>query len=852
MDSDVLEWIQQLADKKWQAREAAARTLGQMEDIQAVPHLIQALDDRYAAVRQAAVEALGRIGDERAVPHLIQALGDRKPSVSYEASKALSQIGGASVSHLVQALGDGRWKVREQAAAALGRIGDRDALPQLIQALNDRDSGVRSAVASALGRLDDRRAVPHLVQALEVRGNSSYWAAKALARLGAVSELSEALEDRRWRVRAAAVGGLSGLGEAAKPYLTRALDDPHEQVRERAAKALGKTPVHPPGSPGPIEPVEPVLLPFGPVASETAPEPQEQQRVAELCLRDPLQGDKATTLIYDLLESDVNVLLTPTWIAQAQKALSQEMLMEVERDTLWPMTGQLMADLLSVLNDDDARTWSGTAQALLNEEKGTGAVVQRVDAVLKDPAATPRGHYEEGMHGYFRGLQFLLKSVFDVRLDKDWCGPISHFVFPWSALDPILAALRTHPDLRQRWQDLHRFYTIATGEPDSVCIRHLLDLPDVTPETVSALSRELGVPKINRKMGIGVQGLAERFTCHGVIFEHLKETFLPDVSLGPIPRESVYAVVNMHSLLYGFQHYDGRLPMLLDGQATGLLEALAPLRQQPMSSFFDQFLMAQYELVADLPVPEVTALVPSLDPAVERLPRALRRRLNAFAANLTSLLELSILSAKQPMKVVLLGLGAPQQARIYVEEAPRPFFERLGHAAQTVTDLCKRMVRQYGTHPSKQETRARADSRTRLGTQERDDTPRDFATIYRILADLSEAGRFIPKASREWHTIAPLVERLRRNPNVTADAYRHVGPGGQYFLQWCTALVSFEAHMTDGTLAKGGELLFVEGWNDAIVPGRRQPLTNSVWRKALGKIRVADLKGWTIAPYSEP
>ena len=117
--------------------------------------------------------------------------------------------------------------------------------------------------------------------------------------------------------------------------------------------------------------------------------------------------------------------------------------------------------------------------------------------------------------------------------------------------------------------------------------------------------------------------------------------------------------------------------------------------------------------------------------------------------------------------MVLLGLSAPPQARIYVEEAPRPFFERLGHAGQTVTDLCKRMVRQYGTHPSKQETHTRADPRTRLGTRERDDTPRDLTGIYRILADHSEAGRFIPKASREVNReLAKVVSSVERTRSV--------------------------------------------------------------------------------------
>jgi hypothetical protein len=561
-----------------------------------------------------------------------------------------------------------------------------------------------------------------------------------------------------------------------------------------------------------------------------------------MSLQNVLMGEWATILVFQLLEEDANVLLTPAWIAQAQKAYSQQMLMDVERDTLWPIARELMADLLDALPDraTDARVWAGTALALFDEAEGAGEVGERVGKVLEDPAATPRGHYEEGMHGYFRGLQFLIKSVFNVRLNPTWCQPIQHYLFPWSALTAILNTLHAHPDLRWRWEDLHRFYTVATGEPDCVAVAHLLDRLEVQPGAVVALARELDVPQINRKMGIGVQGLAERFTRHGVIFEHLKETFLPDVSREPIPRESVYAVVNMHALLYGFKHPtdQGRLPKLLDGRVSGLLEALASMRHRSVKSFFDQFLMAQYELVADLREPDVSYLVPRLDPGVERLDPHLRRRLNAFAANLASLLELSILSAKQPMKFVEMGLGPPPQARVYVEQAPSRFFEQLARAAQTLADLCQEMILTYGRRPAKESAR-----RT-----ERADPSLDFGRVYRVLADLSESGRFILKDSDEWFAVAPLVESLKRNPNVTADAYRQVGPGGQYFLQWCTAMASFEARMADGATVQGGDLLFVEGWNDALVPGRREPLTNSAWREALTRQTLADLREWTPAP----
>ena len=47
---------------------------------------------------------------------------------------------------------------------------------------------------------------------------------------------------------------------------------------------------------------------------------------------------------------------------------------------------------------------------------------------------------------------------------------------------------------------------------------------------------------------------------------------------------------------------------------------------------------------------------------------------------------------------------------------------------------------------------------------------------------------------------------------------------------------------------QGGELLFLEDWNDAIVPGRKEPLTNSAWRARLLEMTLADLAGRTVAP----
>jgi hypothetical protein len=239
-------------------------------------------------------------------------------------------------------------------------------------------------------------------------------------------------------------------------------------------------------------------------------------------------------------------------------------------------------------------------------------------------------------------------------------------------------------------------------------------------------------------------------------------------------------------------------------------------------------------------------LAPGIDPAVAQLSPTTRRQLNSFAANLTSLLELSILSAKQSVYNVLIGFVVRPKCRVYVEEAPPAFFERLQRAGQTVVDLCRDMRKRYGVHP--QENRP-DDAGSPMSEFEVDhEPPTRLSPIYGILGGLSQGGRYILKPSTEWSTISPLVEHLARSPNVTADAYRHLHGGTQVFLQWCTVMAAFEAQMTDGTPVEGAELLFVEGWNDVIIPGRREPLTNSAWRKILNTMTLADLRDLAIAP----
>lgn len=159
-----------------------------------------------------------------------------------QASEALAQVGPPAIPYLEKALRHERTDVREKAAFTLGRIGDSGAVVSLILALDDEKDVVRMAAAMALGQMGDDTAVPALVQALGRSGSGQWhwWVGRALGRLGALPELVQALEDRRWRVREAAVSGLSVMGEAGIPHLVRALSDRSKQVRKRAASILGQ------------------------------------------------------------------------------------------------------------------------------------------------------------------------------------------------------------------------------------------------------------------------------------------------------------------------------------------------------------------------------------------------------------------------------------------------------------------------------------------------------------------------------------------------------------------------------------------------------------------------------------
>lgn len=141
-----------------------------------------------------------------------------------------------------------QWRERAFAAELLGRVGNAKAVPVLletIQATRTEDADVREIALRALARIADPRAVPPLVEALR---HSEVWLAPRIAdilvRHGqlVVDPMIGFLEETVRHPARAWAANILGEMKAARafPTLARALGDLDDEVRAKAAGALGR------------------------------------------------------------------------------------------------------------------------------------------------------------------------------------------------------------------------------------------------------------------------------------------------------------------------------------------------------------------------------------------------------------------------------------------------------------------------------------------------------------------------------------------------------------------------------------------------------------------------------------
>lgn len=212
------------------------------------------LDGSSGEVRQAASDALRNASAEslqaaagQVTPALASALRDPQWQVYYAARDALAKIGAPAVPSLISALNSPDARVGHMAEMALTRIG-APAVPGLVQALMSGNVTVVNWASVALGEIAEP-AVPALSAAVvngSVPAVARAAAAKALGATGmanALQPLKSAAKAPEAIVRAAALRGLSALGEAGgkdngTEELVAGLTDSDRGVRDTALMLL--------------------------------------------------------------------------------------------------------------------------------------------------------------------------------------------------------------------------------------------------------------------------------------------------------------------------------------------------------------------------------------------------------------------------------------------------------------------------------------------------------------------------------------------------------------------------------------------------------------------------------------
>lgn len=166
-----------------------------------VPHIVAWLhevpaDQRRPDATETVARTLGQIGDRRACPALIELLGAAEPLVRAAAAGALGRAGTpAAVDPLMDILEqDEDWRVRAKAASSLGELSDPRATKALAEALHDPAWWVRQNAAAALASVPD--GIHALIDA--VAGADPYARDAALYQLG----ISGIIERARQRIEA--------------------------------------------------------------------------------------------------------------------------------------------------------------------------------------------------------------------------------------------------------------------------------------------------------------------------------------------------------------------------------------------------------------------------------------------------------------------------------------------------------------------------------------------------------------------------------------------------------------------------------------------------------------------------
>ncbi len=207
--------------------------------------LKEALTDPKFEVRQAAAESLGNLTATNAVDALAACLNDNEHGVQLAAVNAMAEIGSAStVTPLIAALKLNNTEARTSAANALGDLKAGAAVNTLGELLNNTNETVQLVACKALGKIGNKAACVPLADKLATPSTSETIRSACLDALAeteqpaAFEALVNTLADGDKQIREAATAALVKTGHPAVPAIIDGLKNPNAGVRKASMVLL--------------------------------------------------------------------------------------------------------------------------------------------------------------------------------------------------------------------------------------------------------------------------------------------------------------------------------------------------------------------------------------------------------------------------------------------------------------------------------------------------------------------------------------------------------------------------------------------------------------------------------------
>ncbi len=249
-----MDWTKSaLGSEDWAVRKAAAGTIGDLPEKQAVPLLAAAIADQDPNVRLAASTASRKMHSAEAATDVAQAAKQEKdPKVKEEQVKALGAIGNAAAHDTLVELEADPGRVGVFAAGSLIAVGDPAGKAKLDAAVVAPQTDMRLAAVQSAAAANDPIVVPTLktgvgdkvfdVRFAAAEGLAGFHAEKAAA----VPVLQDGLAGKDSGVQGRAESALSRSARSCRRSAIAAdmIDSPDAAVRLAAIPAISALPAH--------------------------------------------------------------------------------------------------------------------------------------------------------------------------------------------------------------------------------------------------------------------------------------------------------------------------------------------------------------------------------------------------------------------------------------------------------------------------------------------------------------------------------------------------------------------------------------------------------------------------------